>query len=126
MHQASTPPRPERVKDARPRSELVLEYVSTDCPTGQITLTLARDGRFTLVLEIWDPVVDDHVGLSTLTGHWSVQRGRLELTARARNLSYGLVPSDDADSESGTVSALRWERSNLPTFADGFTLIARR
>lgn len=115
------------MSDARLRFELVPEYVSTDCPSGQITLTLADDGRFTLILEIWDPVVRDHVGLSTLTGYWSVQRGRLELAARARSLSYGLVHNDRAAGENGAlVSALRWERSSLPTFADGFTLVARQ
>ena len=103
------------------------EYVSTDCPTGQITLTLARDGGFTLALAIWDPVVRDHVGWRTLTGRWTLENERLVLTAHARNISYGLIAHEDSSPRDGdpTVPVLHWERSNLPTFADGFDLVAR-
>lgn len=102
------------------------EYVSTDCPTGQITLTLARDGGFTLALAIWDPVVRDHVGWRTLTGRWKIEDGRLALSSHARDLSYGLISEDGSALEDGSdVPALYWERSSLPTFADGFHLVAR-
>lgn len=101
--------------------------MSTDCPSGQITLTLARDGGFTLALAIWDPVVRDHVGWRTLTGRWTLERERLVLAGQARNLSYGVVPEVEAAGGVDTpVAALHWERSNLPTFADGFDLVARR
>lgn len=111
---------------ARLRHGLVSEYVSTDCPAGQITLTLARDGGFTLALAIWDPVVRDHVGWRTLTGRWSIHDGRLVLSAHTRNLSYGLIPGDDDSAGAPpSVPVLHWERSSLPTFADGFDLVAR-
>ncbi len=103
------------------------EYVSTDCPTGQITLTLSHDGGFTLALAIWDPVVRDHVGWRTLTGRWSIDEGRLTLSGRARDVSYGIVFEDGtAEPDASPVPALHWERSSLPTFADGFDLVARR
>lgn len=102
------------------------EYVSTDCPTGQITLTLARDGGFTLALAIWDPVVRDHVGWRTLTGRWKIEDGHLVLSSHARDLSYGLISADGSALEDGSdIPALHWERSSLPTFADGFHLVAR-
>ena len=102
------------------------EYVSTDCPTGQITLTLSSDGGFTLALAIWDPVVRDYVGWRTLTGRWEIESGHLMLTAHARNLAYGLISEDgSADEDASRIPALRWERSSLPTFADGFDLVAR-
>jgi hypothetical protein len=102
------------------------EYVSTDCPTGQITLTLASDGGFTLALAIWDPVVRDHVGWRTLTGRWAIEDGHLVLSAHARNLSYGLISAPWPTAEGAShVPALHWERSSLPTFADGFDLVAR-
>jgi hypothetical protein len=102
------------------------EYVSTDCPTGQITLTLASDGGFTLALAIWDPVVRDHVGWRTLTGRWTIEDGHLILSAHSRNLSYGLISADGSVTEdSPHVPALHWERSSLPTFADGFDLVAK-
>lgn len=111
---------------ARLRHGLVSEYVSTDCPTGQITLTLSRDGGFVLALAIWDPVVRDHVGWRTLTGRWRIEGGRLTLSSHARDLSYGLISEDGSSAEdSSRVPALHWERSSLPTFADGFDLVAR-
>ena len=101
------------------------EYVSTDCPTGQITLTLARDGGFTLALAIWDPVVRDYAGWRTLTGRWTLEHDHLVLTGYARELSYGLVRGNEAATEGGAqLPALHWERSSLPTFADGFDLVA--
>ncbi len=111
---------------ARLRHGLVSEYVSTDCPTGQITLTLSRDGGFTLALAIWDPVVRDHVGWRTLTGRWSIEDGHLLLLGHARSLSYGLIADDGSSAgDAAGVPALHWERSSLPTFADGFDLVAR-
>jgi hypothetical protein len=104
----------------------VSEYVSTDCPTGEITLTLASDGGFTLALAVWDPVVRDYVGWRTLTGRWMIGSGHLVLSAHARDLSYGLVSADGSTSDdTAHIPALRWERSSLPTFADGFDLVAR-
>jgi hypothetical protein len=99
--------------------------VSTDCPTGQITLTLSNDGGFTLALAIWDPVVRDHVGWRTLTGRWTVDAGHLTLSAHARHLSYALI-GRDALSDTPHITVLRWERSSLPTFADGFDLVESR
>ncbi len=111
---------------ARLRHGLAPEYVSTDCPAGQITLTLSRDGGFTLALAIWDPVVRDHVGWRTLTGRWSIEDGRLLLLGHARNLSYGLISQDGSAVEGASrAPALHWERSSLPTFADGFDLVAK-
>ncbi len=111
----------------RLRGGLVFEYVSTDCPTGQITLTLTRDGGFTLALAIWDPVVRDHVGWRTLSGNWDADEERLTLSSRARELTYGLGPLESAAARGPRiVPVLRWERSSLPTFADGFDLVARR
>jgi hypothetical protein len=115
------------VTGARLRGGLVSEYVSTDCPTGQITLTLSRDGGFTLALAIWDPVVRDHVGWRTLNGNWNAGEERLTLSSRARELSYGLEFEEGASApDSRIATVLHWERSSLPTFADGFDLVARR
>lgn len=113
---------------ARARHGLAARYVSTDCPVGDITLTLGEDGGFLLVLAIWDPVVRDHVGRRMLRGHWRFTDECVELDAGARRLRYRLAPPSDAQdpaSASRTRSVLRWERSDLPTFADGFTLVER-
>jgi hypothetical protein len=113
---------------ARQRHGLAARYVSTDCPVGDITLTLGDDGAFLLVLAIWDPVVRDHVGRRMLRGHWRRVDEWVELDAGARRLRYRLAtPSDEQDAAPATRarSMLRWERSDLPTFADGFTLVER-
>jgi len=113
---------------ARQRHGLAARYVSTDCPVGDITLTLGDDGAFLLVLAIWDPVVRDHVGRRMLRGHWRLADECVELDAGARRLRYRLAsPSEaqDAASAPRASSMLRWERSDLPTFADGFTLVER-
>ena len=114
---------------ARQRHGVAARYVSTDCPVGDITLTLGDDGAFLLVLAIWDPVVRDHVGRRMLRGNWRLVDECVELDAGARRLRYRLAaPSEaqeSATSPSRAMSMLHWERSDLPTFADGFTLVER-
>jgi hypothetical protein len=113
---------------ARKRHGLAARYVSTDCPVGDITLTLGDDGAFLLVLAIWDPVVRDHVGRRMLRGNWRFVDECVELDAGARRLRYRLAAPSDAQDTAPTPrasSTLRWERSDLPTFADGFTLVER-
>jgi hypothetical protein len=103
--------------------------VSIDCPVGDITLTLGDDGVFLLVLAIWDPVVRDHVGRRMLRGHWRRVEEYVELDAERRRLRYRIATPDEIvrylDAPPRAGSALRWERSDLPTFADGFTLVER-
>lgn len=113
---------------ARRRHGLATRYVSVDCPAGDITLTLGDDGVFLLVLAIWDPVVRDHVGRRMLRGHWRSAEGYVELDAGARRLRYRFAApgeGQDADASPRGGSMLHWERSDLPTFADGFTLVER-
>jgi hypothetical protein len=111
------------------------EYVATDHPAGELRLRLDPDGRFALGLAVWDPVVRTVAGHRQLRGEWRESAGTLELRSATRELVYrrspprrGFVASlryalDPGAGELGATRAvLIWERSNLPTFADGVTL----
>ena len=100
------------------------KYTSTEPGSGELTLTMESTGEFTLVLAIWDSVVLECVGQQVLQGRWTFRENRLRLDAPTRRLVYRLVPDDTAGR--GSSSVLRWERSDLPTFADGFALAEAR
>jgi hypothetical protein len=94
------------------------EYVGMEHPTGELRLRLEPDGRFSLRLVVWDPVVGEFVGGRELTGEWRQRWAGLELRSAGRRVLY----SRARDASGGW----RWERSNLPTFADGIGLIPER
>jgi hypothetical protein len=121
-----------RLSLRRARSE---EYVATDHPAGELRLRLDPDGRFALGLAVWDPVVRTVAGHRQLRGEWRESAGMLELRSATRELVYrrrpprlGFVASlrhalHAGAADAGTARTLLiWERSNLPTFADGVTL----
>jgi len=89
------------------------DYLGMDHPAGELRLSLAADGFFTLRLAIWDAVVGAVAGHREMTGRWRRTRGGVELTSSSRRIDYAL--RDD-----GT---LAWRRSSLPTFADGISLV---
>ena len=91
------------------------EFVGLDHPAGELRLELGRGGRFRLTLAIWDPVVGAVAGWRELSGRWRSEGVQLELHTPARQIHYRI-------DESGT---LVWQRSNLPTFADGIALRPR-
>lgn len=109
--------------------------MATDHPAGELRLRLDPDGRFALGLAVWDPVVRSVAGHRQLRGEWRESAGTLELRSATRELVYrrspprpGFVASLRQALDPGTRDAgaartvLIWERSNLPTFADGVTL----
>ena len=96
----------------RLRSE---EYVGVAHPSGELRLTLGSGGRFVLTLALWDPVVGMVVSRKELAGRWRRAWGVLELQASDRRVTYRGSRRPGA----GWV----WQRSNLPTFADGIALV---
>ena len=88
------------------------EYRGIDHPAGELRLELRRDGTFRLRLAVWDPVVGAVAGHRELLGRWSRRDDQLELLARTRRLEYRALAGGE----------LVWQRSSLPTFADGIAL----
>ena len=84
-------------------------------PAGELRLELRRGGRFCLTLAVWDPVVGAVAGRRELAGRWRAEGDALELRAPAREIHYRVDASGD----------LVWQRSSLPTFADGIDLQPR-
>lgn len=94
------------------------EYVGMDHPAGELRLRLEPDGRFSLRLAVWDAVVGDFVSQRELTGEWRMLWRGLELRAAGRQVVY----SRSRLPGRGWI----WQRSTLPTFADGVALLPER
>jgi hypothetical protein len=92
------------------------EYVGLEHPAGELRLRLESGGRFNLRLLVWDPIVGEIVGQRELTGTWRRTWRGLQLKSPARVITYSGSPERE-----GWI----WERSSLPTFADGISLVAR-
>ena len=90
------------------------EYIGTEHPSGELRLELRRSGDFLLRLSVWDPVVRAYVAERELAGRWRCTLRGIVLVAPARIIRYALMPPPQR--------GWRWERSNLPTFADGISL----
>ena len=88
------------------------EFRGVHHPTGELRLTLRRDGRFRLRLSIWDPVAGNVAGQRELTGAWRRRGAALVLRAPMRRLGYRVTVG----------GRIVWQRSDLPTFADGIEL----
>ncbi len=92
------------------------EYVGVEHPVGELRLRLEPGGAFVLQLAVWDPVVGATVAQRELTGSWRRTWRGLQLKTPARVITYSGSPDRE-----GWI----WERSSLPTFADGIRLVAR-
>src|SRR5687768_8393311 len=94
------------------------EYVGMDHPAGELHLRLEPGGRFSLRLAVWDAVVGEFVSQRELTGEWLPRWRGLELRAAGRQLVYSRGRFG--------VRGWIWQRSTLPTFADGVALLPER
>ena len=91
------------------------DFVGVNHPAGELRLQLAPSGHFTLRLAVWDPVVGAFVATRELAGRWRCTLRGVELRAPTRTLRY--VPA------TGGRDGWAWERSTMPTFADGILLV---
>jgi hypothetical protein len=102
------------------------EYVSIDCPKGDITLMLNKDGKFSLELKHWDPKQNRHTRSETLVGSWSLSGKKLVLSGSAQ-VTYERAPSAmTVGSYSANIDGFKWRHSSKPTFADTFSLMERK
>ena len=108
-------------------SPLAPRYVSIDCPQGDLTLTLAHDSSFTLVLAHWDSTANQHTSREALRGHWGLRGTDLTLVSSSTELHY---TRDVTDITLGIrryrIDALQCKASKNPTFADSYMLVEQQ
>ena len=61
------------------------QYVSMDCQTGDITLTLNPDKDFDLTILFWDSKTNQHTGKESVKGSWTKSDKVLTLTTSNKN-----------------------------------------
>jgi hypothetical protein len=91
------------------------DFIGVNHPVGELRLELKSGGAFVLRLSVWDPVVEAFVANRELAGRWRCTMRGIELRAPTRTLWYMRSGARGSD--------WIWERSTLPTFADGFVLV---
>jgi hypothetical protein len=102
------------------------EYVSVDCPKGDITLIMNNDGTFSLELKHWDSKKNIHTQHETFSGKWRLSGKKLILSS-AVEVSYERnSTSITVGSYSANIDSFTWERSSKPTFVDTFSLVERK
>lgn len=102
------------------------EYVSIDCPKGDITLVLKKDGTFSLELKHWDPQQYRHGHSETLSGSWRLSGKNLILSGSVE-VNYQREPAAmTVGRYSDNIDGFRWLNSSKPTFVDTFTLVERK
>jgi len=101
------------------------EYVSVDCPAGDISLELFPGGAFDLVLRHWNESEARHTGEERLSGTWSEAGDVIDLTSGAIALRYRatMIPMS-VGSHRASVEAMSFVSSS-GTFADSFNLLSR-
>jgi hypothetical protein len=102
------------------------EYVSIDCPKGDMTLLLNQDGKFSLELKHWDSTQNKHTRTENLSGNWSIADKKLTLLGNV-NIEYVREPSSMKIGKNAVaIDGFNWLRSSKPSFADTFTLVERK
>jgi len=101
------------------------EYVSVDCPEGDITLKLETTGVFLLVLKHWDAKLSRHTSSETLSGNWSISGRQLSLSGSS-NVVYKREPTAmTVGPHSASIDGFVWVQSSAPTFADKYDLVEK-
>ena len=71
------------------------QYVSMDCQTGDITLTLNSDQTFDLTILFWDGKTNQHTGQESVKGNWVKADKVLTLTTNDKNkIIYALTTTN--------------------------------
>ena len=107
-------------------SSVAYEYVSIDCPAGDITLRLEETGKFLLELKHWDPKLNRHTFSETISGKWRLSGKQLLLSGNS-SISYKReFIAMTIGHHSASIDSFVWEHSSVHTFADKYSLAERR
>ncbi|MCI0526520.1 MAG: hypothetical protein L0Y56_03580 [Nitrospira sp.] len=107
---------------------IATEYVSIDCPKGDISLKLLDNSRFHLELKYWNEKDHRHTHSDSMSGSWRYQNGELLLKAdksKAEIIYRRDKISMSVGSKSASIDGFVWENSSQETFADTFALVKR-
>ncbi len=104
------------------------EYVSIDCPKGDITLQLLGNSSFHLTLKYWSEKDHRHTHSDSISGTWRYRDGKLLLKSGESEAE--LIYRRDkinmkVGSKSAAIDGFVWESSSQKTFADTFALVER-
>ena len=101
------------------------EYVSIDCPKGDITLNLNKNGTFLLSLKYWNKKILKHTHSDKMSGKWKLKNNQLLLSSN-KNLIYKRDKIDlTVGEKSASIDSFNWVSSSGETFVDSFTLVER-
>ena len=103
------------------------QYVSMDCQTGDITLTLNSDQTFDLTILFWDGKTNQHTGQESVNGKWVKADNVLILTTSDKNkISYELTTTNMKIGDLEINSATYGFKSNdKDFFATNFDLLEK-
>lgn len=108
-----------------PQDVVAPEYVSIDCPAGDISLLLKPDHTFVLVLKHWDEKALTHNKTEMLAGAWSYTGDILALKSKG-NISYRRSKASlKVGDKAAEIDSFAWQSSASPTFADRYMLVER-
>ncbi|MEW6603036.1 MAG: copper resistance protein NlpE N-terminal domain-containing protein [Nitrospirota bacterium] len=101
------------------------EYVSIDCPQGDISLILKTDNSFKLEIKYWSQTENRHTHAERINGTWSSKGETLTLSGNVE-LTYIKDKTDlTVGSRSASIPSLKFLKGSLSTFANGFELVER-
>jgi hypothetical protein len=101
------------------------EYVSVDCPKGDISLFLEDNGTFVLELKYWDSKENRHTHSEKFSGQWSFKDNELELNGESTLVYKRDKSSFSIGEKTANIDSLFWVSSSSKSFADTFTLVER-
>lgn len=108
------------------QTNVASEYVSIDCPKGDIALELKPDRTFTLELKHWDSKINRHTDTERMAGTWHYASDVLTLRGNGEMKYRRKKTSLKVGSHAAEIDSFMWQRSTIPTFADSFTLVERK
>jgi len=110
---------------SHPTERIASEYVSIDCPAGDISLQLSADQTFVMSLKYWDEKTHSHTRTETLKGTWSYESNSLSLQTSSLVHYHRTTTTMKVGDRVGNLDSLTWESSAPRTFADGYVLVER-
>jgi hypothetical protein len=115
-------------KDNNAQTNNTEQYVSMDCQTGDITLTLNSDKTFDLTILFWDDRTHQHAGQENVKGNWSKADKILTLTTDDNNkIVYELTTTNmkigDLEINSTTYG---FKSNDKDFFATSFDLLEKK